>query len=106
MIVTGFALYGQSNPGGFFYTVFAWVPAVLGGLQNVRLVHHAITWYYPIFIALHVYLAIRADYIERAGGVSSILTGGRFVESHEKFEDFDLGDRPSVPWHTGEHPWK
>lgn len=105
MVVTGFTLYGQANPGGFFHTVFAWVPPLLGGLQGTRLVHHAITWLYPIFFCIHVYLAIRADYIERAGGVSSILTGGRFVESHEKFEDCDLTDHPSVPWHTGEFPW-
>lgn len=104
MILTGFAMYGQSNPGGFFYSAFAWVPALFGGLQNVRLVHHMTAWFYPIFFSIHIYLAIRADYLERAGVVSSMLTGGRFVASHEKFEDCDLGDTPSVPWQTGEHP--
>lgn len=99
MVVTGFALYGQSAPEGFFFTAFAWVPALLGGLQHVRLVHHALTWAFPIFIVIHVYLAARADYIERAGLISSIITGGRFVGSHEKFEDFehDLGHAAKWP---------
>ncbi len=104
MIVTGFTMYGQSNPGGFFYTITAWVPSMLGGLQGVRLLHHSVAWFYPIFFCFHIYLAIRSDYLERAGVVSSMLTGGRFVASHEKFEDCDLGDAPSAPWHTGEHP--
>ncbi len=30
MVVTGFAMYGQSNPGGFFYSAFNWVGIVLG----------------------------------------------------------------------------
>ncbi len=104
MMVTGFTMYGQANPGGFFYTLFTWVPGMLGGLQGVRVLHHTVAWLYPIFFSIHIYLAIRADYIERAGVVSSMLTGGRFVMSHEEFEDCDLGDHPSVPWHTGEHP--
>jgi Ni/Fe-hydrogenase 1 B-type cytochrome subunit len=104
MIVTGFAMYGQSNPGGFFHTLFGWVPPLVGGLQHVRLLHHSIAWFYPIFFFAHIYLAIRSDYLERAGVVSSMLTGGRFVASHEKFEDCDLGDQPAAPWHTGEHP--
>lgn len=104
MMITGFTLYGQANPGGFFFTVFQWVPGLVGGLQGVRVIHHTVAWLYPIFFSFHIYLAIRADYMERAGVVSSMLTGGRFVTSHEKFEDCDLGDQPSVPWHTGEHP--
>jgi Ni/Fe-hydrogenase 1 B-type cytochrome subunit len=106
MVVTGFTMYGQSEPGGFFYSMFVWVPPLFGGLQHLRLVHHAIMWFYPIFFSVHIYLAVRADYIERAGVVSSMLTGGRFVQSDEQFEDFDLGDHPSTPWPTGEHSWQ
>ncbi len=36
-VVTGFAMYGLSNPGGFFYTLFAWVGPLFGGTQIVRL---------------------------------------------------------------------
>ena len=56
-MVTGFAMYGQSNPGGFFYTLFGWVGPLLGGIQVVRFVHHVLTWVFLIFIPIHVYLA-------------------------------------------------
>lgn len=87
MVVTGFTLYGQSNPGGLFYSVTNWVVPLLGGLQIVRWIHHVLTWVFLIFIPLHVYLAIRADFLERGGSVSSIITGGRFVPPDHKFED-------------------
>jgi Ni,Fe-hydrogenase I cytochrome b subunit len=59
----------------------------VGGLQIVRWIHHVLTWVFLIFIPLHVYLAIRADFLERGGSVSSIVTGGRFVPADHKFED-------------------
>lgn len=89
MVVTGFAMYGQSNPAGFFYHAFNWVGIVFGGMPVVRFIHHVLTWAFLIFIPIHVYLAIRADVLERSGVISSIVTGGRFVPSDEKFVDSD-----------------
>jgi Ni/Fe-hydrogenase 1 B-type cytochrome subunit len=104
MVVTGFTLYGQSNPGGVIFTVFSWVPPLLGGLQEVRLVHHVLTWAFIIFVTMHVYFAIRSDYVERAGVVSSIITGGRYIAADERYEDFDVGRVPATPWPTHEYP--
>lgn len=87
MVVTGFAMYGQSNPGGVFYSAFNWVGIVMGGIPVVRFVHHALTWAFLIFIPIHVYLAIRADHLERTGVVSSIISGGRFVPADAHFID-------------------
>jgi Ni/Fe-hydrogenase b-type cytochrome subunit len=87
MVVTGFALYGQSNPGGLFDTLFGWVAPLMGGMQIVRFVHHTLTWAFLIFIPLHVYLAIRADRLELTGTISSVISGGRFVPADEEFED-------------------
>jgi Ni/Fe-hydrogenase b-type cytochrome subunit len=86
-IVTGFTLYGQSNPGGLFYSAFAWVVPLLGGLQVVRFVHHVVTWVFLIFIPIHVYLATRSDIMERGGAISSIITGGKFVPAGKHFVD-------------------
>lgn len=97
MVVTGFALYGQSNPGGPIHVLFGWVPPLFGGLQVVRLVHHALTYGFIIFIIFHVYLSVRADYVERAGVVSSILTGGRYIAADESYEDFDVESVPAQP---------
>ena len=102
MVVTGFTLYGQSNPDGLIFRAFAWVPSLLGGLQGVRFAHHVATWGFIVFILLHIYFAIRSDYIERAGGVSSIFTGGRYIPTAEVYEDYSVADVPAREWRTGE----
>jgi Ni/Fe-hydrogenase 1 B-type cytochrome subunit len=87
MAVTGFAMYGQSRPGGLWYTLFGWVVPLLGGIQIVHFVHHVLSWVFLIFIPIHVYLAIRADLLERTGSISSIVSGGRFVPADEHYVD-------------------
>jgi Ni/Fe-hydrogenase 1 B-type cytochrome subunit len=87
VVVTGFTLYGQSTPEGFFFTVTAWVPRLLGGLQRVRFFHHVLIWAFLIFIPIHIYLAMRADVLERTGTISSIISGGRFVSSSHRYVD-------------------
>jgi Ni/Fe-hydrogenase b-type cytochrome subunit len=86
-IATGFALYGVTNPGGFFYRVFGWLSPLLGGWQMVRLVHHLLLWAFVIFIPLHVYLVIRAAVFDQDGTISSIFTGARYVREDVEFED-------------------
>jgi len=87
MVITGFAMYGQNNPGGFIWTLFHWVPNAVGGLQYVRSIHHVATWIFLIFVPVHVYLALRAEVIERTGTISSIVSGGRFVPKDEDYVD-------------------
>ena len=87
MVITGFTLYGQSEPGGFFATVFGWVAPLLGGMQMVRFIHHVLSWAFLIFLPIHLYLAIRADHLERTGTISSIISGGRFVPADEHYVD-------------------
>lgn len=89
MVVTGFAMYGQSNPGGLIYTLFNWVNPLFGGTPIVRFVHHTFSWVFLIFIPIHVYLALRSDALERTGTISSIISGGRFVSSSEEYIDAD-----------------
>ncbi len=86
-VVTGFAMYGQADPGGFFFRAFGWIGPLFGGMPVVRFVHHVSTWLFLTFIPIHVYLATRADMLERGGTISSIITGGRFVPAGERFED-------------------
>jgi Ni,Fe-hydrogenase I cytochrome b subunit len=56
-------------------------------MQNVRLLHHVLTWFFLIFIPIHIYLAVRADVMERGGTMSSIVSGGRFVPKDEEYVD-------------------
>ena len=87
MVVTGFTLYGQSNPSGLIYGATNWIGALFGGMPIVRFVHHVGTWAFLIFIPIHIYLSIRADHLERTGVVSSIISGGRFVPADHDFVD-------------------
>lgn len=87
MVATGFALYAQAEPGGLLFRAFAWVPALLGGLGPVRLVHHVVSWFFLIFIPIHVYVALRNDVLERNGLLSSMVSGGRFFPAGERYED-------------------
>ena len=101
-VITGFTMYGQSNPTGMIFRLFAWVPPLVGGLQVVRLIHHVLTWGFIVFALLHVYFTIRSDYVERVGRVSSIITGGRYVSTDEQYEDYDISKVPARPWPKAE----
>lgn len=87
MVLTGFGMYGQSNPGGFIFTMFNWVNVFVGGEQITRFIHHVVTWIFLIFLPVHVYLALRADALERTGTISSIISGGRFVSTAQEYID-------------------
>ncbi|MBP9200433.1 MAG: Ni/Fe-hydrogenase, b-type cytochrome subunit [Gemmatimonadales bacterium] len=88
-VVTGFAMYGQADPDGLIYKGFNWVGMAFGGFPVVRFVHHVLTWVFVAFIPIHIYLAIRADHLERTGVISSIITGGRFVPATQHYVDQD-----------------
>ena len=87
MILTGFILFGQSNPDGIFAHTVGRLAPLLGGMQMVRSIHHAATWYFPMFVIFHVYLSVRADLLERSGTMSSMVSGGRFVPAGEQYVD-------------------
>jgi Ni/Fe-hydrogenase b-type cytochrome subunit len=86
-VLTGFILFGIAWPTGTIYKLTYWMTPLFGGLQNVRFIHHAITWFFMIFIPAHIYLSFRADTVEGGGTVSSIITGGRFFEPEHAYED-------------------
>ncbi len=87
MVVTGFALYGQSNPGGAIHSLFFWLNPLLGGAQVVRFWHHVLAWVFAIYVPIHVYLALRSDVTEPEGLVSSMFSGGKFVRDDFEYED-------------------
>lgn len=86
-VVTGFYMYGLADTGGFFFSVFGWVGPLLGGAQVARFVHHVLTWFWLIFIPIHVYLTVRADVLHDEARISSMITGSRFVRADVEFVD-------------------
>lgn len=86
-ILTGFTMYGLSNPDGVFFSAFGWVAPLFGGIQVVRFVHHVATWAFILFIPVHIYLSVRADALHREARVSSMISGGRFVRDDIEYVD-------------------
>jgi Ni/Fe-hydrogenase b-type cytochrome subunit len=86
-VLTGFALYGLSDPGGWFYQMFSWQTLFLGGVPVVRFIHHVLTWVFLLFIPIHIYFALRADVMGRQGTMSSIFSGGKWLRDDVSYED-------------------
>lgn len=81
-IVTGFALYGQFAPGGFWDGIFGSLLVIFGN-QGLRLTHHLIMWLLIGFAIHHVYSAWLMDIKEKNGTLSSIFSGYKFVEPED-----------------------
>ena len=73
--ITGFALFGLYDSHQWFWALLHW-PISLVGAQAVRLIHYMIMLLFWVFLILHIYLAVRADTLERHGGLSAMLSGG------------------------------
>lgn len=73
-IVTGFALYGLSDPNGIWSHALGWVFLVVS-VPFVRLIHAIIMFLLIAFTIHHVYSAVLIDIEERSGLLSSIVTG-------------------------------
>jgi len=84
--LTGFALYALYAPDHWLFHYLIWFDSLVG-VQYIRLVHLLVMWVFLAFIPIHVYLAIRADTVEREGAISSIISGGRWCRKGTKFED-------------------
>lgn len=78
MIVTGFALYGEgAQMGSWQERLFGWVIPLFGQSQDLHTWHRLGMWAMVMFIALHVYAAIREDIMGRQSIVSTMISGHR-----------------------------
>lgn len=74
-ILTGLALQGFGNPGGWKWAAGGWLAGLLGGIQSVRLAHHLVMWLTIGFAIHHVFSVILIDHEERSGITSSMVSG-------------------------------
>jgi len=77
MILTGFALYAQHDPGGLMYRSLGFMYALFSS-QGMRLTHHLGLWLIGGFIINHVYSAVLMDIKEHDGEISSIFSGYKY----------------------------
>jgi len=75
-----FSLYHQNSP----FWAFVGLPMHLFGVPIIRLFHTIMMFLIWCFVIMHVYLAVRADSLERHGGISSMINGGVWMRAGAK----------------------
>ncbi len=78
-IVSGFTLYGQFAPGGFWSGLTGWLLTLISS-QWLRLLHHGVMWLLAGFVINHVYSAWLMDVKERNGTISGMFGGYKYIE--------------------------
>jgi len=86
-IATGFALYGETNPGGFWDTTLGWVRPLLGGSFATHVWHHTVTWAFPIFVLLHLYIVLMDVARFKNGLLGSMTAGFKFYRKGDLDHD-------------------
>jgi len=78
MVCTGFALYSQGlGEGSWADRLFGWVFVISPSSQAVRMWHLMGMWLMLVFIIIHIYLVIRAEFISRQNSISTMISGWR-----------------------------
>lgn len=77
-ILTGFALFAESNPGGLWDSLVGWVLPLLGGSARTHVWHHLASWGFAVFAILHVYIVMLDARQYRNGLLISMITGFKF----------------------------
>ncbi len=78
MIGTGFALYGEGlGLGSWADAWFGWMVPLLGGSQNLKMWHTFGMWLLIMFAIIHIYMAIRAEYMGRQSSLRTMIDGWR-----------------------------
>jgi Ni/Fe-hydrogenase 1 B-type cytochrome subunit len=77
-ILTGFALYSESDPSGFWGKLTGWVIPLCGGSFRTHMWHHLFAWGFLVFAILHVYIVLLDTRQYRNGLITSMITGFKF----------------------------
>lgn len=88
-VLTGFAMYGANEPENVSFMLFGWVITLLGNEFMVHLVHHYVAWFIILFAIGHLYMVIRAEFMEGESEVSSMFSG-RKILTHEPLDAYQL----------------
>ncbi|MDR1710326.1 MAG: Ni/Fe-hydrogenase, b-type cytochrome subunit [Propionibacteriaceae bacterium] len=85
-MISGFALFGLYHQNNIIWQLAA-LPAHWFGIATIRLFHTGMMFALWMFVVMHVYLAVRADSMERHGGISSMINGSVWLRRGSKPED-------------------
>ena len=85
LIITGLILYVHvyhEGLGGIFYGIMRYFEVMLGGLAEVRELHHLLMWGIIFFVIAHVYMAIFNAVYGKEGTLDSIFSGYKWHKKH------------------------
>ena len=82
-ILTGFALYSENNPGGFWSHAAGWVITLAGGSFMVHMYHHLFAWLFIVFAILHVYIVVYDSYEYKNGLITAMVSGYKFYDEKD-----------------------
>ena len=78
-ILTGFAMYCAANPAGTGYMLFGWVNTLVGSEMMSHYIHHYVAWFIILFAIGHLYMVIRAEFMEGESEISSMFSGKKIL---------------------------
>ena len=78
-ILTGFAMYFMTNPSSTGGMLFGWVNVLVGSEMMSHYIHHYVAWFIILFAIGHLYMVIRAEFMEGESEVSSMFSGKKIL---------------------------
>lgn len=88
-MVTGFALYSEIHPSGFWGSLVGWVIPLFGSPQTMRTWHHMAAWMFVAFFIVHLYIVLFDGVDYRNGLISSMVSGFKYYKD---------GDQDNASW--------
>ena len=78
-ILTGFAMYFMTNPSATGGMLFGWVNTLVGSEMMSHYIHHYVAWFIILFAIGHLYMVIRAEFMEGESEISSMFSGKKIL---------------------------
>lgn len=85
LIVTGLVLYVHvyhEGLGALLYEPMRFFEVLMGGMANVRQIHHIAMWVVIIVVVIHIYMAIFNAVFGKNGSMDAIFSGMKWHKKH------------------------
>lgn len=85
--ISGMVLYVHvyhKGLGGFLHNTMRPFEVMMGGLANVREIHHIAMWGILLFVPVHIYMAIFNSIMSKEGAIDSMVSGYKFGKTSHK----------------------
>ena len=78
-ILTGFSMYFMRDPNSTGAMLFGWVNVLVGSEMMAHYIHHYVAWFIILFAIGHLYMVIRAEFMEGESEISSMFSGKKIL---------------------------